>query len=124
VIPVDRTSVPQDIGPLIDTVNRSLDALPQGNLQALIDESYSAFHGTGPSLARLLDASHALVGSTHDNLPAITALLKDSGPVLDAIQASDPAIRAWARNVDSLTGQLSASDQDLRALLVSGRAAA
>ncbi|GGL13178.1 MCE family protein [Nocardia jinanensis] len=124
VVPVDRTSVPQDIGPLIDTVARSLDTLPQGNLQTLIDESYLAFHGTGPSLARLLDASHALVGSTHDNLPAITSLLTDSGPVLDAVAASDPAIRSWAQNVAALTGQLSASDQRVRGLLVSGRAAA
>ncbi|WP_067662578.1 MCE family protein [Nocardia miyunensis] len=124
VIPVDRTSVPQDIGPLLDTVNRSLDALPQGNLQTLIDESYNAFHGTGPSLARLLDASHALVGATHDNLPAITSLLTDSEPVLDAVQASDPTIRSWAHNVASLTGQLSADDKQVRDLLVSGRAAA
>ncbi|MFF3574002.1 MCE family protein [Nocardia jiangxiensis] len=124
IIPVDRTSVPQDIGPLLDTVNRSLDALPQGNLQALIDESYNAFHGTGPSLARLLDASHALVGDTHENMPAITSLLTNSGTVLDAVQAADPAIRSWAHNVASLTGQLSADNEQVRDLLVSGRAAA
>jgi phospholipid/cholesterol/gamma-HCH transport system substrate-binding protein len=124
VIPVDRTSVPQDIGPLIDTVNRSLDAIPQGNLQTVVDESYKAFNGTGPSLARLLDSSHSISKDALENITPITTSIKDAGPVLDATAASDESIRAWASNVNALTTQLAASDQKVRDLLTSGKAAA
>ncbi len=124
LIPVDRTSVPQDIGTLLDTVDRSLAALPADNLHRLIDESYRGFDGTGPSIARLLDAAHGLSKDGRDNITPMTSLIKDAGPVLDATVASDASIRAWAGNVATLTGELANSDGTLRDLLVQGRAAA
>ncbi|MFE9320688.1 MCE family protein [Nocardia sp. NPDC052278] len=123
-IPVDRTTVPQDIGTLLDTVNRSLAALPSDNLHKLIDESYRGFDGTGPSIARLLDAASGLSKDGRENITPMTNLIENAGPVLDATVASDASIRAWAGNVATLTGQLADSDATLRDLLVQGRAAA
>jgi len=124
VIPVARTSVPQDIGPMIDTVNRSLEAIPQQNLRTVIDESYRGFNGTGPALGRLLDGAHLLSRDALANIGPITSLLTDAQPVLDATAASDPAIREWARNVNTLTTQLAGDDRTVHGLLVSGKAAA
>lgn len=124
VIPADRTSVPQDIGTLLDTVNRSLAALPGDNLHSLIDESYQAFNGTGPSIGRMLDSAYGLTKDGLGNLTPMTTLITDSGPVIDATAASDASIKSWASNVASLTGQLASSDAKFRDLLVHGRGAA
>ncbi|ASR03095.1 MCE family protein [Gordonia rubripertincta] len=124
VIGADRTSVPQDVGPLIDSVNTSLAALPQHNLQTAINEGYKAFNGVGPALQRLLDTSHNVAGEAVQNTSPITKLITDAEPVLSAVDASDPSIRSWATSVNSLTGQLAEKDQTVRDLLVSGQAAA
>ncbi|WP_405136557.1 MCE family protein [Nocardia sp. NBC_01388] len=124
VIPRERTSIPGDIGTLLDTVNQSLKALPAGNLHTLIEESYLAFNGTGPAVGRLLDSAHGLSADGLDNITPLTTLINDAGPVIDATVASDASIRAWTANVNSLTAQLAAGDTTLRDLLQHGRAAA
>lgn len=124
VIPADRTSVPQDIGTLLGTVDRSLAALPADSLHSLIDESYTAFNGTGPSIARMLDAAYGLSTDGLATVGPMTQLITDAGPVIDATVASDASIRAWATNVAGLTAQLADGDAKLRDLLVEGRGAA
>lgn len=124
VIPVDRTSVPQDIGELLDTVDGGLEALPNESVRRLIDEGYLAFNGTGPDIGRLLDSANNLSGDAAENTAAITGLITDAEPVLDGVLASDPSIRAWAANVAGLSGQLTNEDDALRSLLVEGREAA
>lgn len=123
VIAQDNTSVPQDVGPLIDTVNTSLEAIPGDQLNTVVDESYRAFGGAGPTLQRLFDTAHAVTGDAEKNLDPITGLIDGSAPVLGAVAASDPSIRAWAGNVSKLTGQLAAKDETVRHLLKAGKPA-
>ncbi|OZG28872.1 mammalian cell entry protein [Williamsia sp. 1138] len=123
LIGLDRTSVPQEVGPLIDTVNTSLDALPRDQLQTVVDESYLAFNNAGPTWQRLLDSTHAVVEDAATNLQPITGLIDGAAPLLGAIEASDPAIRQWSGNVKSLTGQLAGSDATVRHLITSGKPA-
>ncbi|MFZ2178920.1 MAG: MlaD family protein, partial [Rhodococcus sp. (in: high G+C Gram-positive bacteria)] len=105
-IPLERTSVPQDVGPLIDTVNRGLEAIPQQNLQTVIDESYYAFNGTGPVLQRLFDSAHLLARDSVATLAPMTQLITDAEPVLAASAASSESIRSWARSLNEVTSQL------------------
>ncbi|MDJ0441101.1 MCE family protein [Rhodococcus qingshengii] len=124
VIPLDRTSVPQPVGPLIDTVNRGLEAIPQQSLSTFIDESYNAFNGTGTTLQRLFDSAGALARDSAENVDPITNLIADAAPVLQAEAASSNSIREWASNVNALTTQLAVKDPQVRDILVTGRAAA
>ena len=124
VIPVDRTSVPQDIAPMIDTVNNSLAAIPEGKLSSLLDESYRAFNGTGPDLQRLLDSSNLLVGDANENSEATTTLIDDMGPFLAAQAESTDSITAWAHNINGLTSSARQRDQSIRTVLQQGPEAA
>lgn len=54
VVPLARTSVPPDINSLLDAANRALQAIPQANVKTVVDESYTAFGGLGPEIARLV----------------------------------------------------------------------
>src|ERR1700737_925013 len=54
VIALANTSVPTDVNPLLDTVNKGLQAVPQENLRTVIDESYTAVGGLGPELSRVI----------------------------------------------------------------------
>ena len=56
VIPVSRTNVPPDINALLNATNRGLEAIPRDNLKTVIDESYTAFAGLGPDIARFVRA--------------------------------------------------------------------
>lgn len=57
VVPRARTSVPPDINSLLDATNRALEAIPQDNLETVIDESYTAVGALGPELSRIVKGS-------------------------------------------------------------------
>lgn len=116
-IPVDRTSVPQDIAPLIDTVNKNLQQVPQDKLDTLIDESYDAVGGSDEDLRRLLDSANKLITDANGNVASITTLIQDMGPVLNSQAVTSDAIRTWAKNLNTLSTQAADHDQELRGIL-------
>lgn len=116
-IPVGRTSVPQDIGPLLDTVNQSLKDIPREQLAAVIDTTYAAFDGKDPALRRLLDSVHGLMADANANLGPTTALLRDLEPVLRSQAVSSDAIRTWARDLRTLSGQAAGRDAAVRRII-------
>lgn len=123
-IPLARTSVPPDIGTLMDSVNTTLTALPQDNLRTVIDESYNAFNGSGPEIRRIIESITKLSGEARKNLEPSVELIKQARPVLDSqVQTSD-AIGTWANRLSDITGQISASDDHVRSILQNGPATA
>lgn len=124
IVPVERTSVPQDIGPLLDTVDSSLGTLEPGQIQELIGEASTAFEGTGPSIAALLDGASDLTTGFRENLDPLTRLIDNADPVLQSVVDSGDAIAEWSDGIASITGQLREQDQNVRELLVSGYEAA
>lgn len=124
VIPVDRTSVPPDIGTLLDAANRGLQAIPRDNLRTVVDESATAVGGLGPELARIVDASSRLAAGARDNLDPLVALIDGAGPVLDSQADSAAAIGAWAAHLADLTGQLKDHDPAVGGLIRQGARAA
>ena len=60
VIAEQQTSIPQDVGPLIESVNKTLQDIPRDQLSNLLDESYDAFSGADPAMRALLDSVHGL----------------------------------------------------------------
>ncbi|UXA16542.1 MCE family protein [Mycobacterium sp. SMC-4] len=124
VIAAERTSVPPDINALLDATNEGLQAIPQDDLQTVVDESYLAVGGLGPELSRLVRGSAAVAIDARERLDAWTALLDNAAPVLDTQTETADSVRAWAANLATITEQLRETDGDVRGVLQRGGAAA
>lgn len=124
VIPVDRSSVPQDVGPMLDQADTLLKSISDTRLRTVVDESFKAFNGAGPDLQKLIDSTRLFVQEANANSGETIQLLDQLGPLLDGQVVSSDAIRSWTSNLATFTDQLRASDPDLRAILEKGPNAA
>ncbi|MDJ0360088.1 MlaD family protein [Rhodococcus sp. H29-C3] len=124
VIPVDRSSVPQDVGPMLDQADTLLRSISDTRLRTVVDESFKAFNGAGPDLQKLIDSTRLFVQEASDNSGETIQLLDQLGPLLDGQVVSSDAIRSWTSNLATFTDQLRTSDPDLRAILEKGPNAA
>jgi phospholipid/cholesterol/gamma-HCH transport system substrate-binding protein len=110
VIPVGSTTIPPDIGALLDATNRALQAIPQDNLKTVVDEADKAVAGLGPELSRIVDGSTSLATDAARNQESITTLIDQSPPVLNSQVQTVDSIATWADRMSSITGQLKAQD--------------
>ena len=124
VIPVERSSVPQDVGPMLDQADTLLRSISDTRLRTVVDESFKAFNGAGPDLQKLIDSTRLFVQEANANSGETIQLLDQLGPLLDGQVVSSDAIRSWTSNLATFTDQLRASDPDLRAILEKGPNAA
>ncbi|HEX4252809.1 MAG TPA: MlaD family protein [Pseudonocardia sp.] len=120
-VPVSRTALPTDIGPLLDQVQALLASVPKQDLTSVIDEAYRAFDGAGPDLGRLLDGTRDLVTEAQRNVDPTRTLIADAGPVLDTQLADSAQIRALTHDLNSFTAKVRERDPDLRSLLATGQ---
>lgn len=124
VVPIGQTSIPQDVAPMLDTVDRALASLPQGNLKTVIDEGYNAFAGSGPQISQLITSASELLRDANGNVAPTVKLIKDAETLLDSQLVSSDEIRSWAKNLNTLTAQTQANDTQVRRLLDTGPSAA
>ncbi|CAJ1511083.1 MCE family protein [[Mycobacterium] burgundiense] len=124
VVPVDRTTVPPDINGLLDAANRGLQAIPQDDLNTVIEESYQAFGGMGPDIARLVKGTTALAIDSRANLESITSAIDNTQPVLDSQTETADQIRAWASHLATVSGSLQSHDAGVSGFLTAGPPAA
>jgi phospholipid/cholesterol/gamma-HCH transport system substrate-binding protein len=123
VIARSRATVPPDINSLLDATNRGLEAIPQDNLQTTIDESYVAFGGLGPDIARIVKGSTQLAIDARTHLDQITTLIDQSQPVLQSQTDTADAIHQWAFNLATITTGLKQRDAALSNVLNKASAA-
>lgn len=120
VIPMSRSSVPQQVGPMLDQLSNLVTSIPKERMQDLLDESFKAFNGAGYDFGSLIDSGTTL---THD-LSGIAernrTLVDDGAPLLRSQADSVDAIRTWARSIAGVTGQLAQNDPQLRTVLNTG----
>ncbi|MBP2364804.1 MCE family protein [Pseudonocardia parietis] len=117
VIPMDRTTVPLQIGPVLDQVNSLVEALPEEDLRTVVDETYDAFRGTGQPLQEIIDGGRTLVDAAARDFEPTARLLDQLGPLLDTQTEIDPELRSLSRDLAVVTDRLRASDGDIRGLL-------
>ncbi|WP_182379464.1 MCE family protein [Nocardioides sp. WS12] len=122
VIPLDRTSYPVEIGPVLDNVQALVSSLDEEKLSLLIDESGQALSGRAGDLQALLDSGSNLIETADANFRPTADLLRDLGPVLGTINGEREGIARLTRNLDQVTAELRAGDADLRKLLADGPA--
>ncbi|MGW4335052.1 MCE family protein [Rhodococcus koreensis] len=123
VIPAERTSVPQDVAPMFDTVNKGLEAIPEDKLATLIDESYNAFNGTGEDIQRLLESSSAVAAVAADTADPTARLIEDAAPFLRSQVDSGPALQEWVRYLREVSAQAAGRDAQVRSIFQTAPAA-
>lgn len=123
VIPVQDTTIPQPVGPMLDQVRALVDSIPKDRLSELLDESYKGLNGTGYDLGSLFDSSAKLFGDINGVADRTRALVDDSGPLLDSQAQTTDAIRTWAHSLANITQTVANDDSQVRALLENGPAA-
>lgn len=119
-IPLDRTTTPVEIGPLLDNVGRLVESLPAEDLNVLLGEADDALAGREGDLASIIDSGGRFVGEADAAFEATRVLLRDFEPLAGALNSRSGQLDRATRNLALVTATLRAGDQDLERLLAGG----
>jgi phospholipid/cholesterol/gamma-HCH transport system substrate-binding protein len=120
VIPLANATIPQAVGPMLDKLSAMVDTIPGDKLAKLLDESYTAFNGTGYDFGSLLDSASKLTKDANGVSDQMRKMVDDTGPFLDAQAQNTDGIRAWAANLAGITGTMANDDSQFRSILHNG----
>jgi phospholipid/cholesterol/gamma-HCH transport system substrate-binding protein len=116
-IPKERTAIPQDIAELLNEADQLVSSLNNTRLQDLLRESFKAFNGSGPELARLIQSARLLIDEANASWPQTSALIDQAGPFLEAQIRSGDDIRSSADGLARFTTEVANADPQVRDLL-------
>ena len=57
MIAEDNTTIPQQVGPMLDKLSTLVESIPKDRISDLLDESFKAFNGAGADFQSLLDSA-------------------------------------------------------------------
>lgn len=112
-----NTRVGQDIAGMLHEADTLVSSIGNSRLQDLLRETFKAFNGSGPELARLIESSRLLIDEANANYGQTTQLIDQAGPFLDAQMRSGDNIRSLADGLARFTGEVNKADPQLRATL-------
>ncbi|PQP49661.1 MCE family protein, partial [Mycolicibacterium austroafricanum] len=121
-IPVANTTVPQQVGPMLDQLSALVGSLPKDRIPDLLDETFKAFNGAGPDFGSMLDSAATLTNDVNGVSDQMHSLIDDSGPLIDSQAETADAIRTWAQSLNGISAQVVQNDPQVRALLQQGPA--
>jgi virulence factor Mce-like protein len=124
VIAMRDTTIPQQVGPMLDQFSALLGSIPKDSLAHLLDESSQGLGGAGYDLGSLIDSSAHVANDLRPAAEQTRQLYEDTGPLLDSQGQTSDAIRLWARSLAGISTQLNADDPHIRKLLQDGPEAA
>ncbi|BCP14265.1 MCE family protein [Mycobacterium paraintracellulare] len=124
VIPLQDSTIPQSIGPVMNQVSALIGSIPQGKLSALLDEMFKGFDGAGYDLGSIYDSSSKVIGDLNGIAEPTKNLVDDSVPLLDAQAATTDSLKTWAQSLAGITEQIASDDTQVRTLLRVGPDAA
>lgn len=113
----ENTRVGQDISGLLHEADTLVSSVSNTRLQDLLRETFKAFNGSGPELARLIESSRLLIDEANANFPQTSQLIDQAGPFLEAQLRSGDDIRSLADGLARLTGEVNNADPQLRTTL-------
>ena len=114
------TTIPQQVGPMLDQLSALVDSLPTDRIPDLLDETFLAFNGAGPDFASLLDSASTVTEDVSGVSEETRALVDDSSPLLESQAETADAIRTWARSLNGISAQVVQNDPEVRAILQQG----
>jgi phospholipid/cholesterol/gamma-HCH transport system substrate-binding protein len=109
-----KGTVPEEIGPALDSANRGLGVLPKDKIDTLLTEGSQAVGGLGPALQRLVDSTTVIAQDFRDNLNPVNDIIAHSAPVLNSQVEYGDAIREWSANLSVIGTQAAEQDAALR----------
>jgi len=112
-----HTRIGQDISGLLDQADKLVTSVSNSRLQDLLRETFKAFNGSGPELARLIQSSRLLVDEANANYGQVTQLIDQAGPFLDAQIRSGDDIKSLAEGLARFTGEVANADPQVRSVL-------
>jgi phospholipid/cholesterol/gamma-HCH transport system substrate-binding protein len=116
-IGVDRTAVGQDIAALLTQAETLVNSIGDTRLQDLLRETFKAFNGSGPELARMIQSSRLLIDEANNNYGQISQLIDQAGPFLDSQIQSGDDIKSLADGLARFTTEAAHADPQLRSVL-------
>ncbi|GLP73649.1 mammalian cell entry protein [Mycobacterium antarcticum] len=116
-IGVDRTAVGQDISALLSQAETLVDSIGNARVKDLLQETFKAFNGSGPELARMIQSSRLLIDEANDNYGQISQLIDQAGPFLDAQIRSGDDVKSLSDGLARFTSELARADPQLRTTL-------
>ena len=119
-IPMANTTIPQEVGPMLEQVNKLVESIPGDRMADLLDETFKAFNGAGPDFQSLVDSGSKITSDLNGVSDQFKGLIDDSGPLLDSQAETTDSIRTWARSLAGVTGQFAQNDPQIRAILQRG----
>src|SRR6185312_7369391 len=114
---ITKGTVPDEVGPALDSANRGLEVLPKDKIDSLLSEAAQSVGGLGPALQRLVHSTTAIASGFRDNLNPVNDVIAHSGPNLNSQSVSGDAIEQWAANLNSIGAQAAQQDAALRSAL-------
>jgi phospholipid/cholesterol/gamma-HCH transport system substrate-binding protein len=112
-----QTRVSQDVASLLREADRLVSSISDSRLQDLLRESFAAFNGAGPDLARLLQGARRLVDEANNSWPQTSKLIDQAGPFLDAQIRSGEDIRQLTDGFARFSDELGQADGEFSSLL-------
>jgi phospholipid/cholesterol/gamma-HCH transport system substrate-binding protein len=113
-IPMSRTSVPEQIAPVLDKATNLLASIPNDGLQTFLDQGEQAFQNLGPDLRTLVDSSQSLISAADQNYGPTATLIDTVGPLLDTQNRDAGDVRSYFHDLAHFTGVLRKGDDHLR----------
>jgi phospholipid/cholesterol/gamma-HCH transport system substrate-binding protein len=117
VIAQDNTRIGQDIATLLRQSETLVNSVADTRLRELLHETFKAFNGSGPELARLIESSRLLVDEANAYYPQTSQLIDQVGPFLQAQIRSGDDIKSLSDGLARFTSEVRQADPQLRALL-------
>ncbi|HXS86329.1 MAG TPA: MCE family protein [Mycobacterium sp.] len=116
---IDRanTAISVDIATLLHQSETLVNSVADTRLRELLHETFKAFNGSGPELARLLESSRLLVDKANADFPQTSQLIDQVGPFLQSQIRSGNDIRALSDGLARFTSEVRQADPQLRTLL-------
>ncbi len=112
-----HTRIGQDIATLLRQSETLVDSIADTRLRELLHETFKAFNGSGPELARLIESSRLLVDEANAYYPQTSQLIDQLGPFLQAQIRSGDDIKSLSDGLAHFTSEVRRADPQLRALL-------
>ena len=101
-VPAQPNQVPADVGQVVATATKLLQAIPANDLNKLIGELATALQGNAGNLRTLVDAGTTFSKEFVAYQQQFTELLANAPPSLDAVTAVAPELRQDLANTSAL----------------------
>jgi phospholipid/cholesterol/gamma-HCH transport system substrate-binding protein len=110
----DNTRIGLDIATLLHQSETLVSSVADTRLRELLHETFTAFNGSGPELARLIESARLLVDEANATYPQTSQLIDQVGPFLQAQIRGGDDIKSLSDGLARFTSEVRQADPQLR----------